>query len=75
MLICTWNIDAARPDALEEGTKNGDFLRDLLHDKLGDDGGEPDLIVFGFQEVVDLENRSVAASELLFPFIEAPVNV
>lgn len=62
MLICTWNIDAAKPEALNKigngnGTTNLEFFDNLLSSV-----DQPDIIVFGFQEMIDLENRKLTAS-------------
>lgn len=58
-LIVTWNVDAAKPDALT-GPENQSFLDDVLHSV-----DSPDIIVFGFQELIDLENRKMAAKTML----------
>jgi hypothetical protein len=68
-LIVSWNIDSARPDALNTGSQaNVTFLTDVLrsidHDHDGGDGG-PDIIAFGLQEVIDLESRKMAAKSML----------
>lgn len=76
VLICSWNVDAARPAALSgTGERNAEFLRELLLGSGasgasaganigGKDGrdGPPDVIVFGFQEIIDLENKKLTAS-------------
>jgi len=52
-LVLTWNAGACKPSDLREGN----FFQDLLQ------GGEPpDLISFGLQELVDLENKKLTAS-------------
>lgn len=60
MLVCTWNIDAAKPEALV-GTNNVTFIQRFLASPALE-GAEPDIIVFGFQEVIDLENKKLTAS-------------
>lgn len=59
-LICTWNVDAARPDALIGSPANVSFLESLLSSI-----DSPDIIVFGFQELIDLEDRSLTAKNIL----------
>jgi hypothetical protein len=61
MLMCTWNIDAAKPDSLT-GTNNVTFLQKFLTSPALE-GLRPDMIVFGFQEVIDLEDKKLTASE------------
>jgi hypothetical protein len=59
VLICTWNVDAARPDALSSGgADNIDFLSQCLGSV-----DRPDIICFGFQEMIDLNDRKLTASK------------
>ena len=58
ILMCSWNIDAQKPEALTGSVENVNFLENVLHSV-----DSPDIIVFGFQELIDLENRSLTASE------------
>ncbi|KIJ38779.1 hypothetical protein M422DRAFT_176321 [Sphaerobolus stellatus SS14] len=61
VLICSWNIDAQKPDALNSGkAANVNFLKDVLASV-----ERPDIIVFGFQELIDLENKSLTAKTVL----------
>ena len=60
VLIVSWNVDSAKPDALTGTPDNVNFLSDVL--KTVD---SPDIIVFGLQEVIDLESRKVAAKTVL----------
>jgi hypothetical protein len=61
VLICTWNVDAARPDALSSGgPENLEFLDDCLRSV-----DRPDIICFGFQEMIDLNDRKLTASKSL----------
>lgn len=55
----TWNVDAAKPDTLI-GPENQSFLDEVLHSV-----DSPDIIVFGFQELIDLESRKMAAKTVL----------
>ncbi|KIM20483.1 hypothetical protein M408DRAFT_12984 [Serendipita vermifera MAFF 305830] len=63
MLICTWNIDAAKPDNLT-GTNNVTFFQRFLAAPALE-GTRPDIIVFGFQEVIDLEDKKLTAKTVL----------
>ena len=53
--VITWNVGASSPLEVP-----GDFICDAIH---VDD--PPELLVFGFQEVVDLEDRAVTAKSIL----------
>lgn len=55
-MIVSWNVDAAKPDALTGSSENVSFLDDVLHSV-----DSPDIIAFGFQELIDLESRKMAA--------------
>lgn len=59
VLIVSWNVDASKPDALT-GPENSTFLESVLHSV-----ESPDIIVFGFQELIDLESRKMAAKTVL----------
>jgi hypothetical protein len=59
-LIVSWNIDANKPDALHGDPENINFLHNVLTS-----AGVPDIISFGFQEVIDLESRRTAAKNVL----------
>jgi hypothetical protein len=62
MVICTWNAGASRPSDLGRGTPpEQNFLENVLRSM-----DSPDIIVFGFQELVDLENKKLTAS-IIFP--------
>lgn len=60
ILMVSWNVDAARPDMLTGDAENISFLRDALTSV-----DSPDIIVFGFQEVIDLESRKMTAKNVL----------
>ncbi|TFK53347.1 DNase I-like protein [Heliocybe sulcata] len=61
VLVVSWNVDAAKPDALLSGTpENVNFLKNVLQTI-----DSPDIIVFGFQELIDLESRKMAAKSVL----------
>ena len=55
----TWNAGAATPAQLRHDHSNFGSLRDLLGAK-----EVPDLLVFGFQELVDLEDKKLTASAI-----------
>lgn len=59
-LIVSWNVDAMKPDALVGKEENYSFLSKALKSVTN-----PDIIVFGFQELIDLESRKMAAKTVL----------
>ncbi|KIR73583.1 type I inositol-1,4,5-trisphosphate 5-phosphatase 1 [Cryptococcus deuterogattii CA1014] len=61
VLICTWNIDSAKPTDLNGSVANAHFLEDVLRSV-----DSPDIIVFGFQEVIPLTDKKYTAKTLLF---------
>ncbi|ADV22632.1 type I inositol-1,4,5-trisphosphate 5-phosphatase 1 [Cryptococcus gattii E566] len=61
VLICTWNIDSAKPTDLNGSVANARFLEDVLRSV-----DSPDIIVFGFQEVIPLTDKKYTAKTLLF---------
>ncbi|KAH9483207.1 putative inositol polyphosphate 5-phosphatase C9G1.10c [Psilocybe cubensis] len=61
VLVCSWNCDSARPDSLNGIDANFSFLHDVLHSV----NSPPDVIAFGFQEVIDLESRKMVAKNVL----------
>lgn len=64
--IMTWNAGASKPTSLSGrfDEQDGSFFRDLLRP---DDPS--DILVFGFQELVDLEDKKVTASKYFFFFL------
>ncbi|KAI0337331.1 DNase I-like protein [Trametopsis cervina] len=60
VLIVSWNMDSAKPDALNGSAENVNFLHDALTSV-----DSPDIIAFGFQELIDLESRKMAAKSVL----------
>ena len=56
-LVITWNAGAATPTHLRYDQKDAQFFRDILQVSVS-----PDLLVFGFQELVDLEDKKLTAS-------------
>ncbi|KAJ3738647.1 Endonuclease/exonuclease/phosphatase [Lentinula detonsa] len=60
VLIISWNCDSAKPDSLHGHSANINFFHDVLNSE-----DRPDIISFGFQEVIDLESRKMAAKNML----------
>jgi len=56
-LVTTWNAGASTPYHLQHSDRDATFLRDLLQSSKS-----PDILVFGFQELVDLEDKKTTAS-------------
>jgi len=56
IVLCTWNIGASKPSDLARGNPPENFIENVLRSM-----DSPDLIVFGFQELVDLENKRLTA--------------
>lgn len=56
--VMTWNAGAVKPSHVHTQymTQDNNFLRDYM-----EAAGSPDIMVFGFQELVDLENKKVTA--------------
>ncbi|EEH46639.2 uncharacterized protein PADG_02737 [Paracoccidioides brasiliensis Pb18] len=54
--VVTWNAGAAIPGNLRDNK----FIRDAIHPE-----NPPDILVFGFQELVDLENKKITAKSIL----------
>ncbi|KAL4978937.1 Endonuclease/exonuclease/phosphatase [Aspergillus desertorum] len=55
-VIMTWNAGASTPGSVRTST----FIQDAIHPE-----NPPEIIVFGFQELVDLENKKITAKSLL----------
>lgn len=58
-LVVTWNAGAVTPGNLRYEERDTNFFRDILQE-----GKPPDLLVFGFQELVDLEDKKLTAKSL-----------
>lgn len=54
--VMTWNAGASKPGHLPDS----DFIRDVVHPE-----DPPEILVFGFQELVDLENKKITAKSFL----------
>ncbi|KIW07424.1 uncharacterized protein PV09_02265 [Verruconis gallopava] len=59
-LVMTWNAGASKPMHLKHDEQDSNFFRDLLRGPKE----PPDFVVFGFQELVDLEDKKVTAKNL-----------
>ncbi|KAI9779478.1 MAG: hypothetical protein M1835_004685 [Candelina submexicana] len=55
-LVVTWNAGASKPTDLRHDEKDANFFRDVLNAN-----EPPGIIVFGFQELVDLEDKKITA--------------
>jgi hypothetical protein len=54
--VMTWNAGATKPTTLRHSEQDRNFYRELLEPQ-----DPPDILVFGFQELVDLENKKITA--------------
>lgn len=59
-VVLTWNAGAVTPGSV----KTSDFIRNAVTPE-----DPPDIVIFGFQELVDLENKKITASTLSPIFI------
>jgi hypothetical protein len=55
-LAMTWNAGASKPSSLRQDQRDANFIREMLQAY-----DAPDILVFGFQELVDLEDKKVTA--------------
>lgn len=55
--VLTWNAGASTPTSLQYDERNKNFFREFLQTD-----NPPELLVFGFQELVDLEDKKLTAS-------------
>ncbi|CAG8554414.1 8116_t:CDS:2 [Paraglomus occultum] len=60
ILICSWNIDASKPPDLEKYADDAKFLRLWFTS-----ASSPEIIVIGFQEIIDLESKKMTAKTML----------
>lgn len=60
ILICSWNAGASKPSDLDSDTIGASMIPMMIRDN-----GYPDIVVFGFQELVDLENKRLTARSIL----------
>jgi hypothetical protein len=59
--VITWNAGASTPYDLQSGQRDSHFLGELF-----DRYEPPEILVFGFQELVDLEDKRTAARKSFF---------
>lgn len=57
-LVMTWNAGASTPYHLQHSGQDGSFFGNLVRS-----GDVPDILVFGFQELVDLEDKKTVTSK------------
>ncbi|TVY71165.1 putative inositol polyphosphate 5-phosphatase [Lachnellula suecica] len=55
-LVMTWNAGASTPYSLQQSDTDATFFRNLLQSS-----DSPDILIFGFQELVDLEDKTRTA--------------
>lgn len=61
-LFMTWNAGASTPSSLRYSGADSTFFQDLVQS-----ADSPDILVFGFQELVDLEDKKLTAKRFLKP--------
>lgn len=61
-VVVTWNAGASTPTNLQHDEGTAHFLREVLqaHEP-------PEILVFGFQELVDLDDKKLTASKTPLP--------
>ncbi|KAH9909874.1 Endonuclease/exonuclease/phosphatase [Xylariomycetidae sp. FL2044] len=59
LLAMTWNAGASTPSSLRYSESDAVFIQNLLQSS-----DSPDILVFGFQELVDLEDKTATAKRL-----------
>lgn len=65
VFIFSWNIDSSKPSDLQNDAQSINCLSDALQSSLQGAAYRvepPEIVVFGLQEVVDLENKKLTAS-------------
>lgn len=55
-MIMTWNAGASTPNSLRYSESDSVFIQNLLQGS-----GSPDILIFAFQELVDLEDKTATA--------------
>ncbi|KAK7747161.1 hypothetical protein SLS62_009103 [Diatrype stigma] len=59
VLAMTWNAGASTPSSLRYSASDSGFIQNLIQSN-----GTPDILIFGFQELVDLEDKTATAKRL-----------
>ncbi|KAL5117472.1 hypothetical protein ACEQ8H_004637 [Pleosporales sp. CAS-2024a] len=54
--VMTWNAGATKPNTIKNTEQDRNFFREIVEPE-----NPPDILVFGFQELVDLENKKITA--------------
>lgn len=62
LLAMTWNAGASTPNSLRYSESDAVFMQNLLQSS-----DCPDILVFGFQELVDLEDKTATAKRFFKP--------
>ncbi|KAH6881636.1 Endonuclease/exonuclease/phosphatase [Alternaria rosae] len=57
--VMTWNAGAVKPANLRNTEQDRNFFREVLEPE-----NPPDILVFGFQELVDLEDKKITAKSI-----------
>lgn len=57
--VMTWNAGATKPTTLRQSEQDRNFFLELLEPE-----NPPDILVFGFQELVDLEDKKITAKSI-----------
>ena len=55
----TWNAGATKPANIRNTEQDRNFFREII-----EPGNSPDILVFGFQELVDLEDKKITAKSI-----------
>ncbi len=63
-VVLTWNAGASKPTNLRYDEKDINSFREVLHVET-----PPEILVFGFQELVDLDDKKLTASSSLMPVV------
>jgi endonuclease/exonuclease/phosphatase family metal-dependent hydrolase len=61
-MVMTWNAGASTPSSLRHSPGDSEFIQDLLRSS-----DSPDILIFSFQELVDLEDKTATARRFLKP--------
>ncbi|PNY26157.1 inositol polyphosphate 5-phosphatase [Tolypocladium capitatum] len=59
-MVMTWNAGASTPHSLRYSDGDANFFQELVQSS-----GSPDIFIFGFQELVDLEDKRATAKRFL----------
>ncbi|KAH6648919.1 Endonuclease/exonuclease/phosphatase [Truncatella angustata] len=58
-MVMTWNAGASTPNSLRYSDQDSVFIQNLLRSS-----DSPEILIFGFQELVDLEDKTATAKRL-----------